>query len=393
MKRFISLFLCILVAASVFGCKKEDKTDTPSADGTGSNPFETPDIPLPPVTPDKPDTPDPVVPDAPVTPDPIVPDTPDPIVPDTPVTPDPPAPPDPVVPDKPVTPDPPVDPVVPEIPGGSATVTYPAKNISGGGTLTSLPSLDNIEYTVPDPQNTRGLSTESVAFSYGAAKNGAPHSITVNNQKVFDGYGTNALAWDNKTEEKVLYLTFDCGYEYKNLTGLMLDTLKEKNVPAAFFCTLDYIVDAPEVVVRMINEGHIVGNHSVHHPSDSAALSREKLASEFLGVHNYLRVNFGYESKYFRFPTGAFSENALDLANCIGYRSVFWSIAHADWDPENQPGVDKSFSTVTSRLHPGAVILLHTTSPDNEAILGDFIDYAIAEGYTFRSLDEYAYWN
>ena len=142
----------------------------------------------------------------------------------------------------------------------------------------------------------------------------------------------------------------------------------------------------------MINEGHIVGNHSTTHPSDSSALSREKMAWELLGVHNYLRVNFGYNSKYFRFPTGTYSVNALEVIDSIGYRSIFWSNAHADWDPENQPGVQKSFDTLTSRLHAGSVILLHACSPDNAAILGDFIDYAESQGYVFKSLDDYKYW-
>ena len=265
----------------------------------------------------------------------------------------------------------------------SVKISYPMDGKGG---------LPNVEFTVIDPSNARGLSTKKYSFSFGAAKNEKPHSITVENQKVFDSYGTNALAWDNKTNGKILYLTFDCGYEYKNLTSLMLDTLSEKGVKGAFFCTLPYIKEAPEVVARMINEGHIVGNHTVNHPSDSATLSRTELARELLGVHNYLRVNFGYDSEYFRFPTGAYSENAIELVDSVGYKSVFWSIAHTDWDPEDQPGVDKSFQTVTERLHPGAVILLHTTSPDNAQILGDFIDYARNQGYEFRTLDQYGYW-
>ena len=190
----------------------------------------------------------------------------------------------------------------------------------------------------------------------------------------------------------MLYLTFDCGYKYEDLIERILDTLDDKDVPAAFFCTLHYIKEEPADIVRMIEEGHIVGNHSVSHPSDSASLSREALARELLGVENYLREQFGYSSKYFRFPGGVHSENAVDLVHSVGYRSVFWSLAHTDWDPENQPGVEKSFETVTSRLHDGAVILLHSTSPDNAAILGDYIDYCRAQGYTFRSLDEYPYW-
>ena len=263
--------------------------------------------------------------------------------------------------------------------------------VNDGTTYTGLTSLTAVTYVVKDPYNVENLSTERYSFSFGAASNGQPHQITVDNQKRFDSYGTNALAWDNKTNEKVLYLTFDCGYEYENLTSLILDTLKEKEVSAAFFCTQSYLNSSYEVVKRMILEGHIVGNHTVNHPSDCAALTKEELAKEILGVHNYLRVNFGYQSKYFRFPTGAYSQSAIDLVNSVGYRSIFWSIAHTDWDPLDQPGVDVSFETVTSRLHPGAVILLHTTSPDNVAILADFIDYARNEGYTFKTLDEYSY--
>lgn len=271
----------------------------------------------------------------------------------------------------------------------SATTTT---TFGGYDTFTGLPPLEAVEYTVADPQNTRGLSTDKKSFSFGVAANGEPHKVTVNNQFLFDEYGSHALAWDNKSGEKVLYLTFDCGYKYKDLVPRILDTLKEKQVPAAFFGTLYYLETAPEEVARMIAEGHIVGNHTDTHPANCAALTREELADELLAVHNYLRTEFGYNSLYFRFPSGVYSVNALDLVDSVGYRSVFWSIAHADWDPADQPGEQVSFDTVTSRLHPGAVILLHSTSPDNAAILGDLIDYARAEGYTFRSLDDYDYW-
>lgn len=273
-----------------------------------------------------------------------------------------------------------------------AIVTHSVKVANAGKTFTGLPTLPEISQTVTDPSNLRGLSTARRSFSFGVASDGKPNQITVNNQQTFDSYHYNALAWDNKTSGKVLYLTFDCGYVYKDLVSQILDTLEEKNVPAAFFCTLDYLEDAPSDVTRMIQEGHIVGNHTTTHPSYSSALSRSDIAWEILGVHNYLRVNFGYDCKFFRFPEGAYSVNALELVDSIGYHSVFWSIAHTDWDPNNQPGVDVSFETVTSRLHPGAVILLHATSPDNAEILGDFIDYAIAQGYEFRSLEQYAYW-
>lgn len=283
-----------------------------------------------------------------------------------------------------------------------AVTTAPPANVDGlwvyspvssmGYTHTGLPSLESVGFYVNDPYNKRGLSSSRNGFSYGVASGGTPHSITVNNQSTFDAWGTNALAWDNKTWEKVLYLTFDCGYKYGDITSRILNTLKEKNVKAAFFCTLDYLDDEPEVISRMINEGHIVGNHTATHP-DCTTISRERLAKEILGVHNYMRVHYGYSPSYFRFPTGAFSQDALELVSSVGYRSAFWSVAYVDWDPANQQGVEISYSQVTSRLHPGAVILLHSTSPDNAEILGRVIDYAHSQGYEFRSLDQYAYWN
>ncbi len=278
----------------------------------------------------------------------------------------------------------------PSVPPTSSTVKQDPPVLING-TYTGRAPLEPVEYTVFDTLNTRGLSTVHKGFSFGAAKNGQPHSITVNNQNVFDGYNANSLAWDNKSGEKVLYLTFDCGYPYGDLVPRILDTLSQKQVKAAFFVTMQYLNEAPAMVARMINEGHIVGNHTVNHPV-CTKISREKLASELLGVDNRLRTQYGYESKYFRYPTGAYSEDTLDLVKSLGYRSVFWSIAHADWDPLAQPGVEKSFNTVTSRLHSGAVILLHSTSPDNADILARFIDYAVAQGYTFKSLDEYGFW-
>jgi|GEM_PF-566637 len=273
----------------------------------------------------------------------------------------------------------------------TAVVTYDAP--AREETYTRLPALKQLAYSVYDADNERGLDTQKRDFGFGVATGGKAHATSVDNQKRFDGYGTNALAWDNKTEGKVIYLTFDCGYKYEDLIEQILATLEEKDVPAAFFCTLQYIKTAPDDIVAMIEGGHIVGNHSVTHPSNSAALSREELAKELLGVENYLREQFGYTSKYFRFPGGVHSQNAIDLVDSVGYRSVFWSLAHTDWDPENQPGVEKSFETITSRLHEGAVILLHSTSPDNAAILADYIDYCRAQGYTFKSLDEYAFWD
>lgn len=272
-------------------------------------------------------------------------------------------------------------------------VSYDLENQNGGITYTGLPMLPATQYLLADPMNTRHLSVERIDHAFGAASDGKPHPITVENQQRFDTWGTDGLAWDAITQEKVLYLTFDCGYEYGNITSRILDILKEKQVQTTFFCTMTYLRSAPEVVARMIAEGHNVGNHSLSHPADCAALTREEMLIEALAVENYLRVNFGYSGKYFRFPSGVYSENAMEALHSVGYRSVFWSIAYADWDPENQMGEEAAYQILTQRLHPGAVILLHTTSPDNVAILADFIDECLAQGYRFCSLDDYPGWN
>lgn len=256
---------------------------------------------------------------------------------------------------------------------------------------TSATVNNSFNYMVNDPNNLRGLSTTRVGFSYGIAKNGVAHGQSFSNQQTFDSFeNVEALALDTKTQEKVMYLTFDNGYEYNNLTANILDTLKEKNVKAAFFVTLSYVKQNPTLVRRMIDEGHIVGNHSTTHPV-FPQLTRTQMAQEILTLDNYMKENFSYTSQYFRFPTGAYSECALELVTSVGFRSVFWSVAYADWDRSAQKGADYAFSTVTSRFHPGAVILLHAVSQDNADALGRIIDQARNEGYKFNTLDQYSY--
>ena len=249
--------------------------------------------------------------------------------------------------------------------------------------------MEPFVYTVNDPDNLRGLSTEKRGFSFGVAEGGKPHAQSVINQQTFDAFeNVKALALDNKSENKVMYLTFDNGYEFENLTADILDTLKEKKVKAAFFITLSYAKRNKALVQRMIDEGHIVGNHSASHPS-FPNLTRSQMAEEIAKLDNYLRENFSYTSPYFRFPSGEYSENALELVTSIGFKSVFWSVAYADWDTSSQKGEEYAFTTVTSRFHPGAVILLHAVSRDNAKTLGRMIDYAVSEGYTFSTLDNY----
>lgn len=252
--------------------------------------------------------------------------------------------------------------------------------------FTGRPVLLPMTFTVNDPENSRGLSNERKEHSFGVAKNGIPHDISKSTQKYFESTGYKAVCYDTKSEEKVLYLTFDCGWE-NGCTDNVLDTLKEKKVPAAFFCTLDHIKSSPDLIARMINEGHIVGNHSAKHPNFSQ-ISRQRMADEILECENYLRENYGYSTKFFRFPEGSYNESALELVSSMGMTSVFWSSAYADWDVNKTKGRQYAFDTVTSRLHPGAVLLLHSVSPDNAAALGDIIDWARNNGYVFRSLND-----
>ncbi len=252
--------------------------------------------------------------------------------------------------------------------------------------LSGRKPLPSASFIAKDPDNSRGLSTERREHSYGVAKDGKPHQISVDNQKYFENTGYKAVCYDTKSTEKVLYLTFDCGWE-NGYTSVCLDVLREKKVPAAFFCTLDHIKSTPELVARMINEGHIIGNHSAKH-ADFSKISRQKMADEIVECDNYLRENFGYSTSFFRYPEGAYNENSLELVDSMGYTSVFWSCAYADWDVNATKGADYAFDTVTSRLHPGAIILLHSVSPDNAEALGRIIDWARENGYEFKSLNE-----
>lgn len=255
------------------------------------------------------------------------------------------------------------------------------ENTGTTATYTGFEPLRLRDFPVYDPDNTRNLSNTARNHSFGVAKNGEPHSISVNNQQYYSQFGAFTL---DISGEKTLYLTFDCGYE-NGYTEKILDVLLEKGVPAAFFVTLPYLKSAPQTAARMIKEGHTVGNHSDTHPNFTT-VNRIRMAKELQSVDDYLREHFGYSSPYFRFPEGACSENALELVSSLGYTSVFWSAAYSDWDTNNQKGADYAYNTITPRLHHGCVLLLHAVSKDNAAALGRIIDYAEAQGYTFVTL-------
>lgn len=183
--------------------------------------------------------------------------------------------------------------------------------------------------------------------------------------------------------EKVIYLTFDEGYE-NGYTTPILDTLKEKNVPAAFFVTGSYVERNPDLIRRMAEEGHIVGNHTVNHPA-MPSLSEEELKHEILGLEEQLKA-FGVTDRYLRPPEGAYSEESLALTQALGYKTIFWHFAYRDWVTDDQKGKDFAYEKIINGVKEGGIVLLHAVSSDNAAALGDVIDTLRADGWTFQSL-------
>lgn len=228
--------------------------------------------------------------------------------------------------------------------------------------------------------NVEALDNTSQGWGMGPSRDEFNRPVdALNYQEKFAGYSVDFI---KNTEEKVIYLTFDEGYEY-GMTPQILDTLKEKNAPAVFFVTKPYAESSPELVQRMIDEGHIVANHTVHHPSSGMpSLSIADQTNEIMETDAYIKENFGYAMSLFRYPTGQFSEQSLAVVNNCNYRSVFWSFAYKDWDVNNQPNEAESLNLLIQKLHPGAIYLLHAESQTNANILGSFIDEARAQGYT-----------
>lgn len=198
----------------------------------------------------------------------------------------------------------------------------------------------------------------------------------------FDG------AYVGNTEDKVIYLTFDAGYE-NGCTGKILDILKAHQVPAAFFLAGNYLQKNPDLVARMAAEGHIVGNHTMHH-YDMRKLSEEAtFRAELEGIETLYRQITGQElPKFYRPPQGLYSEENLKMAQKLGYKTVFWSLAYADWDNARQPTAEFALQKLNSRIHNGAVVLLHSTSTTNAAILDQLLTGWEQLGYRFAPITE-----
>ena len=224
------------------------------------------------------------------------------------------------------------------------------------------------------------FSSEKIPYGFGSSvdENNRPDGCSYYKSK----YGKYAADFI-QPESEYVFLTMDEGYEY-GYTGQILDTLKKKNVKAVFFVTLPYVKDNPELVQRMIDEGHVVGNHSSTHPSGGLQqYSAEKQIDDIDELTQYMKDHFNYDMYLFRLPEGSFSEQSLAIVQALGYRSVFWSFAYKDWVVDAQPPVDQSLQNALDKAHGGAIYLLHAESQTNAEMLGDFIDGIRAKGYTF----------
>ncbi len=193
-------------------------------------------------------------------------------------------------------------------------------------------------------------------------------------------------SWFLGEEDSMVYLTFDEGYE-NGYSSKILDVLKEKEAHATFFVTLDYVMNEPELVRRMIEEGHSVGNHTAHHPN-MTKITLHEAKGEVQELHDYVYENFGYEMTLFRAPEGAISEQSLALMQAMGYQNVLWSFAYHDWDVNQQMSPDTALKKTVENMHPGAIYLLHAVSQTNAIILGDLIDAVRNQGYEFGNLEE-----
>lgn len=195
-------------------------------------------------------------------------------------------------------------------------------------------------------------------------------------------------AYCEDTDKKIIYLTFDCGYENGN-TETILNALKKHHAPAAFFIVGTFLRDHPDIVRRMNSEGHLVGNHTWHHPDMSAISTESSFREELESVEELYQETTGESMlPYYRPPQGKFSTDNLNMAKDLGYYTFFWSLAYVDWYEDNQPTKEEAFDKLLGRIHPGAIVLLHNTSSTNAQILDELLSKWEDMGYQFAPLSD-----
>lgn len=255
---------------------------------------------------------------------------------------------------------------------------------SGTGTVSSVTQSTEVQPVIADKKAAKQIDLtglDKTKNGYGQGTNCDDKNRTLGALDFNKEYGKyNSVAIDEKSEK--ITLTFDQGYE-NGYTAKILDVLKKKKVKAVFFLLQDYAEKNPELVKRMIKEGHTIGNHSVHHYS-MPTLDEAKCKSEIMDMHKYVKDKFGKEMTLFRPPMGEYSKYSLAVtANC-GYKTMMWSYAYADWDVDNQPEPKQALKGLVNAAHPGAIYLLHSVSKTNAQVLGDMIDQIRAKGYKFN---------
>lgn len=232
--------------------------------------------------------------------------------------------------------------------------------------------------------SSQGLSNTKIGWGIKRSDNHEQPDLGTKNRQILET--NNGIAIGNTTD-KYIYLTFDEGYE-AGYTSEILKTLKENNVKATFFITAHYVNTQSDLVKQMINEGHIIGNHTVNHKS-MPSLTEEEINTEVMNLHKAIYEKFQYEMKYIRPPMGEFSEKTLNVTNSLGYKTVMWSFAYEDWNEDKQPEEASSKQKILNNVHNGEIMLLHGNSKTNTNILGDVIKEIKNMGYEFKSLNEF----
>lgn len=236
--------------------------------------------------------------------------------------------------------------------------------------------------TKPVTNNSIAAQTDNWGLGFGANGTKPTGNVTPDELKTYDAY------YVGSGDDKVIYLTFDCGFENGN-TAPILDALKKHNAPATFFVVGHFLETAPDLVKRMVEEGHTVGNHTYHHPdmssiSDLASFQKEMDDTAAL----YQEITGQEMTKYYRPPQGKYSTENLKMAKGLGYHTFFWSLAYVDWNVDSQPTKEQAFDKLLPRIHPGAIVLLHSTSKTNGEIMDELLTKWEEMGYRFAPLSE-----
>lgn len=227
---------------------------------------------------------------------------------------------------------------------------------------------------------------ESTNWGLGFNTDGKPPTgtVTADELKRYDAY------YLGNPKEKKLYLTFDAGYENGN-TPAILDALKKHKVKATFFVVGNFVESNPDLVKKIVEDGHTVGNHTWHHRNMSSMSTMEEFKSEMEGLEKLYEQATGQKiTKFYRPPQGIYSEENLQMAKDLGYHTFFWSLAYVDWYQNDQPTKEEAFQKLLTRVHPGAIVLLHSTSSTNASILDELLSKWEDMGYTFGTLNDLA---